>query len=242
AHLSAITAAAGEVRAGAPGAQIPLLHSSADVHHLSTSLHGMTQRLMHQQEETEQVVRERTHELEMATLELANQARTDPMTGLLNRRGFEPQWQHAIALARRSGRPLSAVMVDIDHFKRVNDNFGHEAGDEVIKHLARTLTTRLRSTDLVARLGGEEFVAMLPDTDIEGARLIAQQLVDAMAAELLPVAGQVTISAGVADLAEVLDGPTLLRHADEALYLAKRSGRNRVCGWVPTADTAAPPP
>lgn len=238
AHLSAITAAAGRVRAGVPGAQIPLLHSSADVHQLSTSLHGMTQRLMRAQEETEQVVRERTHELEMATLELANQARTDPMTGLLNRRGFEPQWQHGIALARRSGRPLSALMVDIDHFKRVNDSFGHETGDAVIKHLAKTLLQRLRSTDLVARLGGEEFAAMLPDTDAGAARRIAQQLVDAMAAELLPVAGRVTISIGVADLSVgVEDGADLLRRADAALYQAKRGGRNRVCVW--TADAVA---
>ncbi|APW38607.1 GGDEF domain-containing protein [Rhodoferax koreense] len=232
AHLSAITAAAGEVRAGRPGAQIPLLHSSADVHQLSTALHGMTERLMHVQEETEQRVRDRTRELEKATQELANQARTDPMTGLLNRRGFEPPWQHGLALARRSGRPLSVVMVDIDHFKRVNDTFGHETGDVVIKHLAQLMTSRLRGTDWVARLGGEEFVAMLPDTDVDQAERIARELVQAMAAQELPAVGRVTISAGVAGLApDVDDGAMLLRRADAALYQAKHGGRNQACAW-----------
>ncbi len=239
AHLSAMTRAAGEVSASVPGAQIPLLHSSAEVQHLSSTLHHMTQRLVHAREETEKVVRERTRELEMATLELANQARTDPMTGLLNRRGFEPQWQHGIALARRGGRPFSVVMVDIDHFKRVNDSFGHETGDQAIQHLARLMLQHLRSTDLVARVGGEEFVAMLPDTDTQAARRIAQQLVDAMAAELVPVAGRITISAGVASLsAAVDDDAELLRHADEALYKAKHGGRNRVEVWAPAAPAA----
>ncbi|MDB5892508.1 MAG: hypothetical protein JWQ88_39 [Rhodoferax sp.] len=233
AHLSAITVAAGRVGAGEPGAGIPLLNSSADVRQLSQALHGMTQRLLHAREVTEQTVRERTRELELATQELANQARTDPMTGLLNRRGFEPQWQHGIALARRGRRPLSAVMVDIDHFKRVNDSFGHEAGDVVIKHLAALMVSRLRVTDLVARLGGEEFVAMLPDTDAEGARRIAGELVAAMAAGPLAEVGTVTVSAGVADLSEdVANGAALLRRADAALYQAKGLGRNRVVVWT----------
>ena len=233
AHLSAITVAAGRVGAGVAGAGIPLLDSSADVRQLSQALHGMTQRLLHAREETEQTVRERTRELELATHELASQARTDPMTGLLNRRGFEPQWQHGIALAKRGRRPLSAVMVDIDHFKRVNDGFGHEAGDVVIKHLASLMVARLRITDLVARLGGEEFVAMLPDTDLDGACRIAGELVAAMAAGPLAEVGTVTISAGVATLTEdIAQGGVLLRRADAALYQAKRLGRNQVVAWT----------
>ncbi len=233
-HLSVISSAAYEVTHGHPGAQIPVLHSSSDVHRLSSSLQSMTERLQHVNEQTEKLVRERTRELEAATRELANLASTDPLTGLLNRRGFEPQWKQGLAFALRAGHPISALMVDIDHFKRVNDTHGHAVGDDVIRHLSRLLRERLRSTDVVARYGGEEFAAILPNTDAANALHVAQMLVDAMAEQPLPVVGPVTISVGVTTLLPGVPGEVdLLQQADEALYSAKRTGRNRAVAWSP---------
>jgi len=178
----------------------------------------------------EEKVRLRTLELEAANRALDLQARTDALTGLLNRRGFETQMAFAVALARRSSRPLSLITVDVDHFKRVNDTYGHEAGDEVLRRLARTLESRLRGSDVVARLGGEEFVALLPDTDLNGAQSIAQALVTAMAEQQDPVVGTITVSAGVATMRGAEDnGAAMLRRGDAALYEAKGQGRNRVC-------------
>ncbi len=135
----------------------------------------------------------------------------------------------ALALAQRSSRPLSLIAVDVDHFKRVNDTYGHEAGDEVLRRMARTLESRLRSSDVVARLGGEEFVALLPDTDLAGAQAIAQVLVTTMAAQQDPVVGTITVSVGVASMRGQDSGASILRRADMALYEAKGQGRNRVC-------------
>ncbi len=177
----------------------------------------------------EEKVRLRTLELEAADRALDLQARTDALTGLLNRRGFESQMAFALALARRSSRPLSLITMDVDHFKRVNDTYGHEAGDEVLRRLARTLESRLRSSDVVARLGGEEFVALLPDTDLAGAQAIAQALVTAMADQQDPVVGTITVSVGVATMRGQENGADILRRADMALYEAKGQGRNRVC-------------
>jgi diguanylate cyclase (GGDEF)-like protein len=186
--------------------------------------------LLTAREAMEEKVRLRTLELEAANRALDLQARTDALTGLLNRRGFEMQIAFALALARRSGRPLSLITVDVDQFKQVNDTYGHEAGDEVLRRLALTLATRLRTSDVVARLGGEEFVALLPDTDLDGAQSIAEALVAAVDEQRDPVVGQITVSAGVSMMRSAQDdGADLLRRADAALYDAKGQGRNRVC-------------
>jgi diguanylate cyclase (GGDEF)-like protein len=228
--LYALAQAARDVEAGKAGARLPQSNSSAEVRTLSESFGSMTRRLIAANEEMEQKVRLRTQELEAANRELDLQARSDPLTGLLNRRGFDSQLKLAAALARRSGRPLALVMVDVDHFKRVNDSFGHDAGDEVLKRLAQTLQQRLRDSDVTARLGGEEFVAMLPDTDLKGALAISQQLLETVAAQIDDTVGRVTISAGVAIFrGDGDDTHDLLRRADEALYEAKGQGRNRVC-------------
>ncbi|WP_462389072.1 diguanylate cyclase [Acidovorax sp. Q11] len=228
--LYALADAASAVEAGRPGSNIPAVHSNREVRQLSQALGRMTHRLLAAREAMEAKVRLRTLELEAANRALDLQARTDALTGLLNRRGFETQMAFALALARRSTRPLSLIAVDVDHFKRVNDTYGHEAGDEVLRRLARTLETRLRGSDVIARLGGEEFVALLPDTDLEGARAIAQTLVTAMAQQQDPVVGTITVSAGVASMRGADDsGAAILRRGDMALYEAKGQGRNRVC-------------
>lgn len=228
--LYALADAASAVEAEKAGARIPQAHSSREVRQLSSALGRMTHRLLASREAMEEKVRVRTLELEAANRALDLQARTDALTGLLNRRGFETQMAFALALARRSGRPLSLITIDVDHFKRVNDTYGHEAGDEVLRRLARTLEVRLRNSDVVARLGGEEFVALLPDTDLAGAQAIAQSLVAAMAGQQDPVVGLITVSAGVASMRSLQDnGTDLLRRGDAALYEAKGQGRNRVC-------------
>ena len=219
--LYALADAASGVEAGRPGSDIPAMQSSREVQQLSQSLGRMTHHLVAAREAMEEKVRLRTLELEAANRALDLQARTDALTGLLNRRGFETQMAFAVALARRSSRPLSLITVDVDHFKRVNDTYGHEAGDEVLRRLARTLESRLRGSDVVARLGGEEFVALLPDTDLNGAQSIAQALVTAMAEQQDPVVGTITISAGVATMRGAEDnGAAMLRRGDAALYVA----------------------
>ena len=228
--LYALADAASGVEADRPGSDIPAMQSSREVQQLSQSLGRMTHHLVAAREAMEEKVRLRTLELEAANRALDLQARTDALTGLLNRRGFETQMAFAVSLARRSSRPLSLITVDVDHFKRVNDTHGHEAGDEVLRRLARTLESRLRGSDVVARLGGEEFVALLPDTDLNGAQSIAQALVTAMAEQQDPVVGTITVSAGVATMRGADDtGAAMLRRGDAALYEAKGQGRNRVC-------------
>lgn len=228
--LYALAAAARAVEAGTPGADIPAVYSNREVQMLAGALGRMTHRLLAAHEAMEETVRLRTLELESANRALDLQARTDALTGLLNRRGFESQLAFALAMARRSGRPLSLITVDVDHFKKVNDTYGHDAGDEVLRRLALTLQDRLRASDVIARLGGEEFVVLLPDTDMVGAQAIAQALVHAMAEQHNPVVGTITVSAGVATMRDAQDqGADILRRGDAALYEAKGQGRNRVC-------------
>ncbi len=159
-------------------------------------------------------------------------ATTDALTGLSNRRQFFTNALHAIAVARRQHSPLAAVMIDIDHFKQVNDVHGHHAGDQVITAVARRLAHTARTTDLLGRYGGEEFALILPDTRLDGAQVLAERLRVAIADEPIDTdAGPltVTISIGVAFLtAEQADVETHLANADAALYQAKRAGRNRV--------------
>lgn len=228
--LYALADAASRVESGKPGSTIPLVTHNREVHQLSSALSSMTERLIAAKGAMEDQVRLRTLELQAANRALDLQARTDALSGLLNRRGFDSRMEFALALARRSGRPLSVVSLDVDHFKGVNDRFGHEAGDEVLRRLAQTLQQRLRASDVIARLGGEEFAVVLPDTAAEDARAIAQSIVDGMAAQEDPLVGRITVSAGIASLRDAPDSALeLLRRSDAALYAAKGQGRNRVC-------------
>jgi diguanylate cyclase (GGDEF)-like protein len=230
ADLRGITAAVQAVHAKQTENTLPVLRSSAEVRVLSSSLHIMLERLLHVREDMEATIRQRTSELEAANYALAQQARTDALTGLLNRRGFEDQTRQVLAAARRGRFPLCVIMFDVDHFKRINDTLGHDVGDLVLKQLATTLRQRLRGSDVLARYGGEEFVALLPDTDLQGARAIAEAMVRAVAQEEHAPYGRITISAGVAaGLHDTLDMNELLHRADAALYEAKGQGRNRVC-------------
>jgi two-component system cell cycle response regulator len=165
-----------------------------------------------------------------AAMELAV---VDPLTGLNNRRYLESHLVSLLDQAARTGRPLSAMIVDIDHFKRVNDSFGHDCGDEVLKIFAARVKRAVRGADLMCRFGGEEFVVVMPDTKLSIARIVGERIREAVASAPFPIeqgarAIPVTVSIGVAasGLGDTPDA--LFKRADRALYLSKNSGRNRV--------------
>jgi two-component system cell cycle response regulator len=157
----------------------------------------------------------------------------DGLTQVHNKRYVMETLEREIPRARRHARPLSNVMFDIDHFKAINDNFGHLAGDYVLKELAQLVKSRLRPDDVLGRYGGEEFCAILPETPLSGGAHIAEDLRRLVEGRRFVFEGEtipVTISLGVAELSDGhLDVLTLLKSADDKLYEAKRSGRNRVC-------------
>lgn len=162
---------------------------------------------------------------------LSNLATLDPLTRLLNRRGMEDALQISMAQASRRGTPTSAVMVDIDHFQGVNDSFGHEVGDHVLRQVAEVLSRLCRSSDVVARTGGEEFLLILPETELEAARILAERIRAAIGERPLLVDFQrigITVSLGVACMAGGVNMDELSQEANRAMYLAKRGGRNRV--------------
>ncbi len=174
--------------------------------------------------------------------ELLRLATTDPLTGILNRHSFLERGQSEIARARRTGRPTSVLMLDADHFKRINDSFGHAGGDATLQALTRTMGSLIRSTDLLGRLGGEEFSILMPATSQEDAARLAERLREAIAALTLRHGGreiQITASIGVAGAAAgEADLTRLLREADQALYAAKEAGRNRVAAASAALDYA----
>jgi diguanylate cyclase (GGDEF)-like protein len=170
------------------------------------------------------------------------QAVTDELTGLANRRSFLSRLEAEITRSRRSGSPLGIVLADLDDFKRVNDTYGHEAGDEVLRSFAEIMTTVARDVDLPVRLGGEEFAVLLPDTDIAGATLLAERLrlaLESTAIGLSPSEIRLTASFGVSAFPAAAVAEDLLSDADRRLYDAKRSGKNRVVASKETG-TARP--
>jgi diguanylate cyclase (GGDEF)-like protein len=163
--------------------------------------------------------------------ELHLKASTDSLTGLLNRENSFYLLQQAIYRAVEAGRPLSVAMADLDHFKRINDNYGHMVGDSVLQETAARILASVRDPDIVGRYGGEEFLVILSDADIATARRIAERIRKRIADTPINVQGtriEITISLGLASLQEGDDLNTLLKRADEALYAAKAAGRNCV--------------
>ena len=163
--------------------------------------------------------------------QLAHLATEDPLTRLLNQRGQEEALRVSMAAASRGQLPVSAVLLDIDGFRQVNDSFGHEAGDQVLQAVARIMQTHSRATDVIARVGGEEFLLVLPDTDMTAARAVAERIREHIGAEPLVVDDQaipVTVSLGVSGGHGDITLDELRRQANRAIALAKRGGRNRV--------------
>ncbi|HXE79328.1 MAG TPA: diguanylate cyclase [Vicinamibacterales bacterium] len=170
---------------------------------------------------------ERAHTHERFTA-LSRLALTDPVTGLTNRRGGEEALAREVARARRSGSPLSLVLFDIDHFKSINDQAGHAVGDRVLRGISDILSASQRGSDLAMRWGGEEFLVLLPDVGLAGARTFAERVREHVQNLVVADAGRITISAGVAELRLDEDPAAALRRADANLYKAKAAGRNRV--------------
>lgn len=174
-------------------------------------------------------LREIIHVLENKTARLEKIAATDPLTGMANRTRMEEllrteQERHC----RLPEVPFSVLVIDIDHFKRVNDTWGHNQGDFVLRGVAQHIQGQLRHIDTLARWGGEEFAALLPQTNLEAARLVANRICRSLAENVFEHTGRVTASFGVAMYQTGESIPSLLGRADEALYRAKRNGRNRV--------------
>lgn len=183
------------------------------------------------------------HAMVEANRKLEEMAARDPLTGLFNGRAYYARCDDALKLTRRTGSPFAMLFVDLDHFKRINDTHGHEAGDAVLRAVAGTLRQTMRQSDVVGRIGGEEFSALLPDTDMEGARLLGEKLrqeIEALMPDIGTMRLRITASIGVAE-----DGPATLAiaeiqgRADQAMYAAKRAGRNRV---TCIGEEAAAPP
>lgn len=171
--------------------------------------------------------------LKRSNEQLRELSMTDPLTGLFNRRYFMRSLATEFERTDRYSSQLSFIMLDIDHFKHINDTFGHQAGDDVLRTMGELLRRELRNTDLPCRYGGEEFCALLPETPVEGARELAQRLRWTVEATAFPAQGhevRLTASIGVSTCpsAGVASGEDLIRLADEALYEAKGAGRNRV--------------
>jgi two-component system cell cycle response regulator len=164
--------------------------------------------------------------------QLEESSLTDSLTGVPNRRAFDRALAQEVARAKRHRHPLSFVMLDIDHFKSVNDTCGHDGGDEVLRSFASTVTLVLREDDSLYRYGGEEFVAILPHTEPAGAMVTAQRIVAAVSGSAVLVGSvtvRITTSAGVSSLAPEDEGRDAISRADAALYAAKKGGRNRAC-------------
>jgi diguanylate cyclase (GGDEF)-like protein len=173
-------------------------------------------------------------QLEAKNVQLAEMANTDPLTGVSNRGHIEECLANEVARATRFGTTLSVGMVDIDHFKRVNDSFGHPFGDRVIREVARVLSETVRQVDMVGRYGGEEFLVVMPGTGLEGAGVLAERIRAAVAALTHEPEGHcATLSVGVAQWErDAANWEGLVSRADQALYQAKEEGRNRVCRWT----------
>ena len=266
--LGRIATAAQALRAGHLDTEIPRLEGTRELAELSDTLRGMTASLLQREAELavanqglEHRVHQRTsdllrtqRELQTVNTELEALARRDGLTGLLNRRGADEQLAREYARHRRNGRAFAVALIDIDHFKAVNDNHGHAAGDEVLRDVAQALARHVRQSDMVARQGGEEFLLLMPETDLDGARTLCEKLRVAVAAVRVPLlaaeaqggsrAAAVTVSIGVAGMAGDPDAPAepalLVEAADRALYAAKEGGRNRVVSATGNVAAAAP--
>jgi len=210
-----------------PGGEICHVYSRGEIDHnaddSSFGLFGIIQDITVQVAHEAAIEHARIRAEEAATAATV-MAETDQLTGIANRRRTHLVLEQAISVSRRSGGPLSVAVFDVDHFKRVNDTWGHHAGDEVLKRIATDAEGELRNGDIVGRFGGEEFVIVLPDATAQTALLVAERV--RIAIEAGGSNPCVTISTGVAELARGEAGDALLRRADQALYVAKAEGRN----------------
>ena len=161
--------------------------------------------------------------------ELENQALSDALTGLGNRRHAEEVLRIEWARLQRGDTPCSVALLDIDHFKRVNDNYGHDVGDIVLQSVAETMTKSVRPTDYAFRWGGEEFLLVLPGSDVVGGKTVAERIREHVESTPLPTGSAATVSGGVSEISVQKSIEESLKAADTALYTAKEGGRNQIC-------------
>lgn len=240
--LDRVKALAGRVGAGSVEhrKQVEAVHEGlrhathGDVAQLHEALTSGVSQIMNANEKLQQQLNDVETKLEEQARQIETQlaeARIDSLTGVANRRAFDEEVGRRLAEWRRRHVPMSLLLVDVDHFKKINDRYGHPTGDAVLRQLARVLEHTMREMDFVARFGGEEFAIVFPGTTLRDARRAAQRALQAVAAHAFQHAGhelQVTISVGLAEVQPADDAETLIRRADEALYLSKAAGRN--CG------------
>lgn len=170
----------------------------------------------------------KNRELEKANLKIKELMRTDALTGLANRGYFQERLQEAFSLSKRKGLSFSLLMADLDYFKSINDKYGHDAGDKVLKSFGYLLKNFCRTEDLPARFGGEEFIILLPQTNSHGALNLGERIRTSLKAqEILDNETKVTVSIGIAELKDSDNQERLLKRADQALYVAKERGRDQ---------------
>jgi len=214
-----------------PDGSVRILTVLTDVSALEQATQGLQatqQALIQLNDSLERQVTERTRALAEFNHALSRLSREDALTGIANRRAFEEEAAEAMAMATRYGRQLSLVLLDLDHFKLVNDEYGHHAGDEVLREMACRFRVLLRTSDKVARWGGEEFIMLLPETALDDAVAAGQKMLQAVTASPIPTSAGDIVCAFSAGVVEWLPGETLVnlvRRADEHLYRAKRGGR-----------------
>ena len=153
---------------------------------------------------------------------------TDSLTGIYNRNKFDQALSYQLSLAERYQSPFSSILMDIDHFKRINDTHGHLCGDQVLRDIAKLVSNSIRNSDIFARWGGEEFIVLLPHTELEQAGLVAEKLCKLIASHAFADVDTVTASFGVAQFASGSSRDDFLSRCDDALYVSKHKGRNRV--------------
>ncbi|MES2584641.1 MAG: diguanylate cyclase [Pseudomonadota bacterium] len=240
--IEQLAAAARQIERREAAPRYPEATDVREVAQLSQSMQSMTQSLLQREHELEtlnqtleQQVQQRTAALEAANQQLEQLATRDALTGLYNRRCFDEKLKDSVHTSQRSGRSFALLVLDADHFKRINDTYGHNTGDVVLQQLARLLTEHTRNTDFVARYGGEEFVVLLPDIPhAEEATTVAEKVRAAVEQASFPDVGRLTVSIGISLWTpDAPHGKALFQHADEALYQAKSSGRNRVMVYAP---------
>lgn len=177
-----------------------------------------------------------THELEKKTVEVGRLLYRDPLTGTGNRLALDRALRHVAEHKERYGTPVTLLMLDLDHFKRVNDEFGHTTGDSLLVLFARTVEQRLRATDSLYRFGGEEFMIIAENTPLEEANVLADAIRKRVAETPFPPTDGITLSIGLAELQAGESNDSWLTRTDQALYRAKGAGRNRIRSAMPAAE------
>jgi len=203
---------------------------SADIGGLRDALRGNHEELVPARTQAEQAEK-RVRELQLELSQVSSLVREDQLTGALNRRGMDEAFERELARTARLQAPMSIGMLDLDHFKKLNDSLGHQAGDEALRHLTRVVQGMLRPTDTLARYGGEEFLILLPNTDLDEAEHVLKRIQRELTRQFFMHDNErvlITFSAGVATLQPAENQAALVARADAAMYAAKKLGRNRV--------------